>query len=269
MDIKHKKRFGQNFISDTNFLNSLVAAAGIRPDDEVLEIGPGAGGLTAALCRVAKKTVAYEIDRDLKPALDSLGFSNLTVVYQDIMRAGLDDINAHFPGKYKLAANLPYYITTPIIFKFLDGEAGVKSNVSEMALMVQKEVAQRITAKEGTEDYGALTVAVNVCADASILKQVSRNLFNPVPNVDSSFIGIKLRPDKYKIADKPTLDKLIRAAFAMRRKTLVNNLCAAFGFSRDQAGQLLLRRGIDIKARGETLSVPQFAALSNDIFETV
>lgn len=260
-----KKKYGQNFISDTNFLNSLVAAAGITADDEVLEIGAGAGGLTAALARAAKKVVAYEIDKDLKPALSGLGFPNLTVVYKDIMQEDCAAISALFSGRYKLVANLPYYITTPVIFKFLDAPRGGETGVSEMALMVQKEVAERITAAPGSKDYGALTAAVNVAADTAVLKRVSRNLFYPVPGVDSCFISIKLNPGKFAVRDKETLDKLIKAAFAMRRKTLANNLCAAFGFSREDAEALLTKNGIDVKERGERLSPAMFVKLAGEI----
>ena len=256
-----KKRFGQNFISDTNFLKSLVAAAGITAGDGVLEIGAGAGGLTAALAAAAGKVVAYEIDRELKPVLDGLNLPNLTVVYKDILKEDNADIKANFSGGFKLCANLPYYITTPIIFKFLPQDSGV----SEMALMVQKEVAARITANAGFKDYGALTVAVNAVADATILKQVNRKMFYPVPNVDSAFISIKMNPGKFEIKDKATLDKLIRAAFSARRKTLVNNLMPGFGISRQAAEELLTGQGIDLKARGETLSVEQFVKLANAI----
>lgn len=263
MDIKHKKRFGQNFISDTNFLKSLVAAAGITADDEVLEIGAGAGGLTSALAAAAKRVVSYEIDRDLKPVLDALGFSNLTVAYKDILKEDNAAVRAHFSGPFKLAANLPYYITTPIIFKFLEPDSGV----SEMSLMVQKEVGERITAAPGTKDYGALTVAVNTVADAKVLKNAGRRMFYPVPNVDSCFINIKLNPCKYEIKDKAALGKLIKSAFSMRRKTLVNNLMSGFGLPREKAEELLAASGLDVKARGETLSPKQFVGLANMIAE--
>ena len=259
--MKFKKRYGQNFISDTNFLRSLVTVAGITADDEVLEIGAGAGGLTAALSSVAKKVVAYEIDRELKPVLDGLALPNVTVVYKDVMKEDGAQIRANFAGKYKLCANLPYYITTPIIFKFLPQDSGV----SQMALMVQKEVAARITANPGSKDYGALTVAVNAVADAAVLKQVNRKMFYPVPNVDSAFIGIKINPQKHDIKDKAALDRLIRAAFLARRKTLVNNLMSGFGMARKTAEELLAAQGIDVKARGETLSVAQFVKLANAI----
>ena len=259
--INHKKRYGQNFISDTNFLKSLVAAAGITAEDDALEIGAGAGGLTAALAGVARKVVSYEIDRELKPVLDGLNLPNLTVIYKDIMKEDSAAVKANFSGKFKLCANLPYYITTPIIFKFLSPDSGV----SEMALMVQKEVAARITAKEGSKDYGALTVAVNAVADAAILKQVNRKMFYPVPNVDSAFIGIKMNPAKFEIRDKDMLDKLIRAAFSARRKTLVNNLMPGFDMPRQAAEELLKGQGIDLRARGETLSVEQFVKLANII----
>jgi 16S rRNA (adenine1518-N6/adenine1519-N6)-dimethyltransferase len=258
----YKKKYGQNFISDTNFLKSLVAAAGITADDEALEIGAGAGGLTAALAEAAKKVVSYEIDLSLKPVLDGLFFPNLTVIYKDIMKESFASIKANFSKNYKLCANLPYYITTPILFKFLDADSGV----SEMAVMVQKEVAARITANAGSKSYGALTVAVNAVADTSVLKQVNRKMFFPVPNVDSTFIGIKMNAQKAeKIKDKPSLDKLIRAAFSSRRKTLVNNLMSGFGMPREKAEEFLVKYGIDIRARGETLTVEQFVGLANGI----
>ena len=261
--MNYKKRFGQNFISDANFLKSLAALAGITADDEVLEIGAGAGGLTSALAAAARKVVSYEIDRELKPTLDALCFPNLTVIYKDIMKEDDAAIKARFSGPFKLAANLPYYITTPVIFKFLRRDSGV----SEMALMVQKEVAERITANADSKDYGALTVAVNTAADTRILKHVNRKLFYPVPNVDSCFISIKMNPDKYKIKDSETLDKLIRSAFSMRRKTLVNNLISGFSLSREKAETLLAGLEINISARGETLPPEKFVGLANMIFK--
>ena len=258
----YKKRFGQNFISDTNFLKSLAAAAGITQGDEVLEIGAGAGGLTCALAAAAKKVVSYEIDLSLKPVLDGLNLPNLTVIYKDIMKESLEKIRADFSKNYKLCANLPYYITTPILFKFLEADSGV----SEMAVMVQKEVAARITANAGVKDYGALTVAINAVADTAVLKQVNRKMFFPVPNVDSAFVGIKMNSDKEKkIKDKTVLDKLIRAAFSSRRKTLVNNLMSGFEITRESAEKLLVKQGIGIQARGETLTVEQFVEMANDI----
>jgi 16S rRNA (adenine1518-N6/adenine1519-N6)-dimethyltransferase len=322
MDIKHKKRYGQNFISDANFLKSLVSLSGVTKADDVLEIGAGAGALTRELAAAARFVAAYEIDRDLEPHLRATlnGAANVKLVFADALKADNAEIaalfrsghfslskpvidcpskensptkkektvgklssgnaqvsdreqsdknpdntsqfsilNSQFPDfQFKLVANLPYYITTPLIFKFLDAPA-----CSEMAVMVQKEVAERLAAKEGTADYGALTVAVGVAADVKILKQAPRKIFYPVPDVDSAFVSIKRNAEKFAVSDRAVLSRLIAGAFAMRRKTLANNLIAGFSVSRENAETLLKAAGLPLNVRGEALSPAQFAALGN------
>lgn len=265
----HKKRFGQNFISDANYLKSLVAAAGITGDDNVLEIGAGAGGLTRALADAAKYVVAYEIDRDLEPVLTAAlaGLQNVRLIFADALKADATEILSYFSQitnedkrrtpHYKLVANLPYYITTPLIFKFLDAPG-----CAETSVMIQKEVAERLTAREGTEDYGALTVAVAVSADVKILKRVDRKLFYPVPDVDSAFVSIKRNENKFQISDRALLSRLIKCAFAMRRKTLANNLTAGFSMTRAEAEELLKSAKLPPAVRGEALPPEKFVELA-------
>ncbi|MDR1093045.1 MAG: 16S rRNA (adenine(1518)-N(6)/adenine(1519)-N(6))-dimethyltransferase [Clostridiales bacterium] len=310
MYVKHKKRFGQNFISDVNFLRSLVNLAGISKADNVLEIGAGAGALTRELAAAARFVAAYEIDRDLEPILTAAlkGAENVRLVLADALKADNAEIAAlfrkgnaqctmhnaqlkdkpqvsdreqsdknpdntslfslltsQFPDfQFKLVANLPYYITTPLIFKFLDAPT-----CAEMAVMVQKEVAERLAAKEGTAAYGALTVAVGVAADVKILKRVPRKIFYPVPDVDSAFVSIKRNAEKFAVSDRAVLSRLIGSAFAMRRKTLANNLMRGFSLPREQAETLLKAAGLPLNVRGEALSPARFVALGNAIADFI
>ena len=262
-NFRFKKRFGQNFISDTNFLKSLVAAAGVGKSDNVLEIGAGAGSLTRELCAAARFVASFEIDRELEPALNAAlsGLDNVRLVFADALKASEAEITSLFNSQFKLVANLPYYITTPLIFKFLEMRP-----CAEMAVMVQREVADRLTAKEGTEEYGALTAAVAVAADVKILKRVSRKLFYPPPDVDSAFVSIK-RNDKFAVADRAVLSRLIKCAFAMRRKTLANNLMSGFSMERAAAESLLASVGLPANIRGEALSPAKFVELANAMHE--
>lgn len=263
-DFRFNKAYGQNFIFDTNFLRSIVDKIG--PDGkDVLEIGAGAGTLTAMISERARKVVSYEIDQNLKPILEEnlKDYPNTKVVFGDIMKFSIEEIESQFDGDYIMIANLPYYITTPIIFKFLENATRLKS----MAIMVQLEVAERLVASPNTKDYGAITPAIDYRANAEIIKKVSRNMFTPVPNVDSAIVKIDFVKNKYNILDTKTLDNTIKSAFAMRRKTIYNNLKSSFQMSGDKIEEILEKAGIEKSARGETLSTEQLVTLANVIFQ--
>lgn len=215
-----KKKFGQNFISDKNLLSAICHDASIDNTSNVLEIGAGAGTLTSEISSMAKSVVSYEIDRDLQEHLLSLNLPNTNFVFGDIMDFSTKEIEKYFEGEYKIIANLPYYITTPIIFKFLNESTRLKS----LTIMVQKEVAERIVADVGGKDYGVLSIMVKFFGEAKINRIVSRKMFYPQPNVDSAVVTIEIKKDKYKNIDKNKFYKFIQTAFSMRRKTLKNNL---------------------------------------------
>ena len=264
-DFKFNKNFGQNFIFDSNLLNAIVSDAGVDKNTTVIEIGTGAGTLTRAIASKAKRVISFEIDRELKPFLEDIfkPYDNIEVRFQDIMKVDLKSLEDDINEKYVMIANLPYYITTPIIFKFLE-EA---NNLTAMYIMVQLEVAERLTAKAGTSEYGAITPDIEIIGDARISRKVSRNMFTPKPNVDSAIVEIKLNKNKYEIADLSLVKKVITASFQMRRKTLTNNLKMAFGKDVQFWAELLESLGFSKTVRGETLSALDFVNLANKINE--
>lgn len=256
------KKFGQNFIFDTNLLKSIVSDAQIASDDCVLEIGTGAGTLTKEIANVAWRVITYEIDTELKDVLDETfaNYKNIELHFADIMKVDTNTLEQEIGRKYKVVANLPYYITTPILFKFLE-EA---KNVTSLTVMVQKEVGERMCAKHNTLSYGTLSVAIATRGDCKITRIVKKNMFTPMPNVDSCIVKIELY-NKFDIVDRNTLDKLIRVAFAMRRKTLYNNLVAGFGIEKEKAKEYLKQANLDEKIRGEAIDEATFVKLSNII----
>ena len=264
-DFKFNKKFGQNFIFDSNLLNAIVSDAGVDKNTTVIEIGTGAGTLTRAIASKAKRVISFEIDTELKPFLEDIfkPYDNIEVRFQDIMKVNLKSFEDEINEKYVMIANLPYYITTPIIFKFLE-EA---NNLTAMYIMVQLEVAERLTAKAGTSEYGAITPAIEIIGDARISRKVSRNMFTPKPNVESAIVEIKLNKNKYEIADLSLVKKVITASFQMRRKTLTNNLKMAFGKDVQFWAELLESLGFSKTVRGETLSALDFVNLANKINE--
>ena len=257
---RFNKKFGQNFIEDDAILSSIVSCAAIEGTDTVLEIGVGAGTLTRALAKRAKFVCGYEIDRSLAPVLSRTlsGVDNAEVVFRDFMRADLADIERTL-GTYVVVANLPYYITTPIVMRLIE-EA---TNCKRIVIMVQKEVAERFCAKAGTAEYGAITPAIDVVADASIVMEVGRENFYPVPNVDSAVVRIDINPQKYPSVDRKAFRDVVRAAFSSRRKTLVNNLANSFRIDKSVAGEIVLSLCGDINIRGEALTTAQFARLTS------
>lgn len=262
IDHKFSKKYGQNFIFDEQLLRQIVADSGVCKTDCVLEVGAGAGTLTRALCSAAGKVVALEIDLRLKETLFSAlsGVSNVSVEFCDVMKLSPAQIAALFDGKpFKVVANIPYYVTTPLITMLL--ESGLP--VTSMTLTVQKEVALRLAAKPGTKDYGALSVAAQSAARVEIVRYIPRTAFYPVPNVDSAVVRMDIDRSLYNIKDAALLRKTVSCAFAMRRKTLVNNLTATFGVSRTAAEKAVEFLGKDKAVRGEQLSVSDFVSLAD------
>lgn len=263
---KFTKSLGQNFLIDDNIVDKIVAGAGIGPGDKIIEVGPGIGTLTREMASRAEALMAVEIDKNLIPILaDTLGdYDNVKIVNEDIIKAdirGLIDENLS-GGPVKLVANLPYYITTPIIMRFLEENI----NVTDIVVMVQKEVAERMNAQPGGKDFGALSVAVQYYCDTEIVAKVPRHLFVPQPNVDSIVIALRIRPErKYKVDDEDLYFKVVKATFGQRRKTLLNSISSMGNLSKDQVKEALEEAGIDPKRRGETLSLDEFAILSNVI----
>ena len=259
-----KKQFGQNFISDTNLLESIVSLAGVDQDATVLEIGCGAGTLTRALAAKAGRVIAYEIDKKLQPVLAETlaGVDNAEVVFRDFLRQDMAELESKLPP-YTVVANLPYYITTPLVTKFLDEAHKAKA----LVVMVQDDVARRFCAREGTPDYGAITAAIARRASAEIVKSVPRRMFFPVPNVDSAVVRLTFAEGRIPVRDAATYRATVRAAFLSRRKTLENNLLQAFSLPREEARDILRRAGVPDKARGETLSPRALAALADLLYE--
>ena len=252
--INFNKRFGQNFITDKNLLAAIAEDAGITKEDVVVEIGAGAGTLTAALSDRAKNVIAYEIDDNLRPVLAGTldGRENVRVVYEDFLKK-----SEPLPRPFKVVANLPYYVTTPIVMRLLEGEERPET----VTVMVQKEVAERLTAPAGSTEYGAITASLNLVADAEITRIVGRQCFMPPPNVDSAVVKITLRDKGYTAEEIALARKLIRAAFNMRRKTLGNALAPLFG-GKDGANKVIEKAGFPITVRGETLTAADYVALA-------
>lgn len=254
-----KKKFGQNFLTDKNLLNAICQDAQVSENDDVLEIGAGAGALTQALSQNAKKVVSYEIDKDLENHLLNLELNNVKFVFGDIMNYSIEEIEKDFEGEYKMIANLPYYITTPIIFKFLNNSKKIKS----LTIMVQKEVAERIVADANGKDYGVLSIMTQFYGDAQINRIVSRKMFHPQPNVDSAVVTIQLDREKYKNIDGEKFYNFIKSAFSMRRKTLRNNLTHN-GFDKNQIevlGEEILSK------RAENFNISQLLEIYLQIFK--
>lgn len=259
-----KKQFGQNFISDGNLLSSIVSASGVDENTTVVEIGCGAGTLTRALAEKAKKVYAFDIDKDLQPVLAETlkGLENVEVIFRDFNKIDLKEFEREI-GEYTVVANLPYYITTPLVTKLLEESEKVEG----ISVMVQEEVAERFCAKENTPEYGAITAAIALKGEAKIVKRVSRNLFYPRPNVDSAVVKIQFDRGRVAVKSEKAYRQTVKCAFLNRRKTLENNLVNFFSLSREQAKEILSLAEIDEKARGETLSPARLARLSDLLYD--
>ena len=261
-----KKKFGQNFLIDGNVLEGIVEAAGVTDKDCVLEIGPGIGSHTQYLAEAAERVVAVEIDKTLLPVLDDTlsEYDNVTIINNDVLKVDIDGIVEEYnEGRpIKVVANLPYYITTPIIMKLFESGALIES----ITVMVQKEVADRMAAGPGNKDYGSLSLAVGFYAEAHTVMDVPPSSFIPQPNVGSAVVRLtRYTEPKVRVRDSGYLFEIIRTSFNQRRKTLSNSLSnnASLGVSRDDVTRALVSMGIDERARGETLTLEQFAELSD------
>lgn len=267
--LKPCKSLGQNFLVDSNLLTKIVAAADIDEKTGVIEIGPGLGALTDKLLEKAGKVVAIEIDRELVALLRERyeGENRLTILEQDILTSSLEqiiEIELKDYKKLKVVANLPYYITSPIIIKLLEENIHFDS----LTLMVQKEVAERLTASPGNKEYGSLTVFVNYYADVKIAFNVSRNVFVPKPEVDSAIIQLMPHREKpFRPVDEQLFFSTLRAGFRHRRKTLTNNLIMEFAgdLSREEINEVLVAVSIDGMRRAETLSPAEFVKLADGL----
>ena len=265
------KSLGQNFLIDQNILNKIVSGSGINENTNVLEVGPGAGTLTRELCLKAKKVTAVEIDKALIPILNDVmsDFDNFNLINSDILELNINElIKDEFGNEsFTVVANLPYYITTPIIMNFLESELPVNS----MTLMIQKEVAARILAEPGTKDYGALSVAVQFYAKPGVICSASPHCFTPQPKVTSTVVNLKLydKP-KYDVKNKEQFFKIVKSIFSQRRKTLVNSLSGSpyLDLSKDKIIDVLKQMELNEKVRGEKLNIEQITELSNIIYET-
>ena len=262
-----QKKFGQNFLIDSNILEGIVSAADITKDDFVLEIGPGIGTMTQYLCEAARQVVAVEIDKMLIPILkDTLSeYDNVEVINQDVLKL---DIKALAQEKnngkpIKVVANLPYYITTPIIMGLFESKVPIES----ITIMVQKEVADRMQTGPGSKDYGALSLAVQYYADAKVQLNVSASCFMPRPNVDSAVIKLTAHEKPVVDVDEALMFKVIRASFNQRRKTLVNGLknSSELDYTKEEIVQAIKAIGKEENIRGEKLTLEEFAALSNSL----
>ncbi|MGN0817916.1 MAG: 16S rRNA (adenine(1518)-N(6)/adenine(1519)-N(6))-dimethyltransferase RsmA [Candidatus Coproplasma sp.] len=261
-----KKQFGQNFITDKNLLADVVEKSGADKDGTVIEIGCGAGTLTRALAQKSKFVYAYEIDKNLQPVLAQTlaGIDNVEVVFKDFLKVRLDELEKTLPP-YRVVANLPYYITTPLIMTFIEHSKKCLS----LTVMVQEEVAERLCATANTPEYGAITANIALRGTCKIVKRVSRKMFYPSPNVDSAVVRIDIEDKRLEVADEALYKKTVQAAFSSRRKTLENNLVNAFSLPREDAQKVLSECGIDLKARGEILSPEDFARLSNRLYDII
>ena len=266
-NIRASKKYGQNFLVDEKVLENILYTAKVDKEDCILEIGPGLGTMTRLLCQRANKVVAVEIDRQIIEALkiNMFGHENFNLINEDIMKIDINSLLEDNFGdrKCKVVANLPYYITSPIIMKLLEE----KLNLHSITLMVQKEVAQRIAAIPGGKEYGALSVAVQYYSIPEITDIVPKTAFMPQPGVDSAVIHLLIRNEPpIKVLDEFMFFRVVQASFAQRRKTLLNSLAGSnLGLDRKDIEIILKNCGIEPMRRGETLSLNEFALLADDI----
>ncbi len=263
-EFNFKKNFGQNFLVDERVLDKIVNAADINENDLVIEVGPGIGTLTQAMAKRAGKVVSVEIDKTLVPILGELleDYNNVEIINEDILKVDINEIIARHPGmSVKMAANLPYNITTPIIMGILEKHIPMES----LTVMIQKEVAYRMNAKPSTKDYGSLSLVTQYYCEPYLVANVPQNCFMPRPNVDSAVIRLNiLKEPKVKVSDEQFMFDFIKAAFSQRRKTLVN--CIFSGgltkLNKEELGKVLNELGYDERVRGESLTLEDYGVLS-------
>ena len=266
-NLRYKQSLGQNFLYDEELLAALTEAAGVSSAEDVLEIGPGCGSLTKHLCRAAAHVLSVELDERLIPLLKAFMAEekNLTVVQGDIMALDLKELTKDLAKPFAVVANIPYYITTPLIQKLLTGGLPV----SRLALMVQKEVADKILSSPGEDGWGPLAVRCRYMCDPYLAMDVPAACFTPPPKVDSAFIVLPLREKPaVEVKSEEMFFRVAAAAFALRRKTMVNNLCATFRAERAQAAEWMRRAGLDDMIRGEKLTLEELARLADEISES-
>ncbi len=259
---KHVFRFthslGQNFILDENVISDILYAAGVQKGDNILEIGPGCGIMTAMMADKGAKVLAIELDRALEPVLnDVIGERDVKIVFQDALKADLNALTREAFGEnapYAIVANLPYYITADFLMRVLS----LSPAPGSITLMVQKEAAERVMSQPGDKNWSALSASVRYFADPEVVMEAPAALFTPPPHVDSCLLKLHMRTDRpLDEADEKRLLAMIQAAFRMRRKTLANNLSASYSLSREEAIRVLENAGLDAKVRGEILTIDQ------------
>ncbi len=269
-DVHFQKKFGQNFLIDSHVLDKIIRAADISREDGVLEVGPGIGTMTQYLCENAGRVLCVEIDKALLPILEYTlaDYDNVNVINGDILKQDIWELARKYnDGKpFKVVANLPYYITTPIIMGFLEND----SPISSITVMVQKEVAERMQAEPGTKAYGALSLAVQYYSKPYLAANVPMNCFMPRPNVASAVISLERYDEPpVKTKDEKLMFELIRASFQVRRKTLWNGIkiSNSLNYTREEIEKVLTDMGLDVNVRGETLNLVQFAELADRLGE--
>lgn len=273
-DLKFMKQFGQNFLTDENTVERIADAAGLGPEDTVLEVGPGIGTLTRALADRAGEVYAVEIDKKLIPVLENTlaDLENVGIINEDIMKLDFEDMLGEQldemekrGGKLRIAANLPYYISTPVIMSFLESDLPFES----MSFLVQKEVGERLAASPGSKAYGALSLAAQYYADVDVAFNVPATVFMPKPNVDSVVVTLTRKKEEgpENKTDKKTFMELVRAGFANRRKTLINSLKTNTSYPQEMLLAMLEKAGIDPKIRAEKLTAADFARMADALME--
>ena len=260
-EFKFKKKFGQNFIVDQNIIDKIISNSLIDKDTMVIEIGPGAGSLTYKLCSFAKNVLCYEIDDTLRDILytNLSEFKNCDIIFKDFLSADVNnDLQKYKYEKLFVVANLPYYITTPIIMKIIED----KIPVDKIVVMVQKEVGDRFKAKPGSRDYNSLSVYLNYYYDVNKVMDISRNIFIPKPNVDSIIVEFKRKNKQFDIKDEDLFFKIVRDSFKQKRKTLKNNLR---DYNLDVVSKVLSKYGYDLSVRAENINIDVFVDIANSL----
>lgn len=260
-EFRFNKALGQNFISDKNLLGAICADAGIGEGDVVVEIGTGAGTLTEAILQTGAYVHTFEVDTRLEPLIknrlaDHEGRYELH--FADVLKMSDERFSELVSGPFSVVANLPYYVTTPLIMRFLESDLPCKS----LTLTVQKEVGERLCAPAGTSEYGAVTVSVDSYCDVSITRIIDKKMFFPAPKVDSCVIRLSVRSDKYPITDRSLFRRVVKAVFCNRRKTLENNLKSAFKISKETCSEIFAAMDLPPMIRGEKLTTEQFSTLT-------
>ena len=254
-----KKKFGQNFIVDKNIIERIINKSNIDKETLVIEIGPGAGSLTSELGKVAGHVIAYEIDKEVKPILEKNIEENTEIIYEDFLKRNVkEDLKKYNYSKIYVVANLPYYITTPIIIKLIED----KLDIDKIVVMVQKEVGDRFKAKPNSKDYNSLSIFLNYYYTVEKILDVSRNVFIPKPNVDSIVVSFTKKENKIKVDNEQIFFKLVRDSFKQKRKTLRNNLK---GYDLEKVEEVLNKHNLNLTVRAEALPIEIFAEIANNL----